>query len=499
MKIFFSTDHKVIGNLYLGLSIFSGILGGFISALFRMQLIAPNMHLLKGQMFNTFITIHAILMVFFMVMPGLIGGFGNWFVPMMIGAKNTAFPRLSALSFWLLIPSLILLLSSLFAGYAGTGWTLYPPLSSSIFHDGLAVDMIILSLCTLGISSIMGAINFVVTVLEMRTIPLLKMPLFVWSILVSSGIIIVAIPVLTVALLMLFMDRNFETAFFNPAGGGDPLLYQHLFWFFGHPEVYIMIMPAFGIISHVISTFSKKPIFGNLGMIAAMVMIGGIGFVVWSHHMFAVGLSTNTLIYFTLATLVIAIPTGIKIFSWLATMWGGSITFQTPMLFAVGFILVFTIGGVTGVVLSSAALDRVLHDTYFVVAHFHYTLSLGALFAAYAGFYYWIGKISGRQYPEYLGKIHFWLTFFSVNITFFPQHFLGLHGMPRRIPDYPDMYSLWNFVSSIGAFAAFFSAIFFLYIIYITLKYGKPCPCDPWEYEQNTLEWKTDINKTKIT
>lgn len=481
-KWLFTTNHKDIGIMYIIFAIFAGIIGVLISVLFRMQLIAPNMQILPGQNFNVAITVHAIIMVFFMIMPGLIGGFGNYFVPLMLRCEDMAFPRLNALSFWLLIPAFLLLcFAVLLDAGAGTGWTIYPPLSSQNFHSGLSVDMLILSLHTVGISSILGAINFCVTILNLRKQKLLQLPLFVWAILVTSSLIIVAIPVLAGALTMLLLDRNFNTAFFNPAGGGDPLLYQHLFWFFGHPEVYIIILPGFGIISHVISTFSRKPIFGNLTMIGSMVIIGVVGFIVWAHHMFAVGLSSNTLIYFTAATMIIAIPTGIKIFSWLATMWGGSISFETPMMFAIGFILMFTIGGVTGVVLSSAAVDRVLHDTYFVVAHFHYTLSLGSVFAIYAGFYYWIEKITGKMYKENLGKIHFWLTFISVNITFFPQHFLGIHGMPRRVSDYPDMFAFWNFVSSVGAILALCSVIFFIYVIVDMLKYGKKADKDSWQ------------------
>lgn len=493
----YSTNHKDIGSMYLAFSIFAGLVGGLFSVLFRLQLAVPGSDFLGGdhQLYNVLITAHALIMVFFMIMPALFGGFGNWFVPIMIGAPDMAFPRLNNISFWLIFVSfLLLLLSSAIDGGAGTGWTMYPPLSNITGHPGSAVDLAIFSLHLAGMSSILGSINIIVTIFNMRApgMSMFKMPLFVWSILITAFLLILALPVLAGAITMLLADRNFGTQFFSPQGGGDPVLFQHLFWFFGHPEVYIIIMPGFGIVSQVISTFSKKPIFGYTGMVCAMAIIGLIGFAVWAHHMFTVGLTYNALLYFTAGTMIIAVPTGIKIFSWIATMWGGSISFKTPMLFSVGFIILFVIGGVTGIVLSNSALDRVLHDTYYVVAHFHYTMSLGALFAAFSGFYYWFGKISGKCYPEWMGKIHFWLTFFSVNLTFFPQHFLGLAGMPRRIPDYPDAFAGWNYISSVGAVLSFIAALFFVFIVLYSLKFGKKCPANPWGEGANTLEWTID-------
>ncbi len=510
---FMSTNHKDIGILYL----FTAAAVGFISVLFtvymRMELMEPGVQYMclegarfiadptsectpNGHLWNVMITYHGILMMFFVVIPALFGGFGNYFMPLMIGAPDMAFPRMNNLSYWMYVAGTSLGVASLLAPGgndqlgSGVGWVLYPPLSTT--EGGFSMDLAIFAVHLSGASSILGAINMITTFLNMRApgMTLFKVPLFPWSIFVTAWLILLSLPVLAGGITMLLTDRNFGTTFFDPSGGGDPILYQHILWFFGHPEVYMIILPGFGIISHVISTFSRKPLFGYLPMVWALIAIGFLGFVVWAHHMYTVGMSLSQQSYFMLATMVIAVPTGVKVFSWIATMWGGSIEFKTPMLWAFGFLFLFTIGGVTGVVLSQAPIDRAFHDTYYVVAHFHYVMSLGAVFCIFAGIYYWIGKMSGRQYPEWAGKLHFWMMFIGANLTFFPQHFLGRQGMPRRYIDYPEVFAYWNKISSYGAFLTFASFLLFIGIVFYTLKWGKRVTENNyWNEYADSLEW----------
>ncbi len=484
-----TTNHKDIGTLYLWFSFVMFMLGGIMALLIRAELFQPGLQFLEPERFNQIVTLHGLIMVFGAIMPAFVG-FANWMIPLQIGASDMAFGRLNNWSFWLLIPASLLLITSLFVpgGAAGVGWTLYPPLSVQM---GIGMDLTIFAVHILGISSILGSINIITTVLNLRApgMTMMKIPMFTWTWLITAFLVIAVMPVFAGAVTMILTDRHFGTSFFSAAGGGDPILYQHVFWFFGHPEVYIVILPGFGIISQVVPAFSRKPLFGYTSMVYATGSIAILGFFVWGHHMFTSGMPVTAQLFYMYATMLIAVPTGVKVFNWIATMWRGQLTFETPMLFALGFIFLFVMGGFSGLVLAMTAVDVQMHSTYYVVAHFHYTMVAGALFSAFAAVYFWLPKWTGHMYDEKLAKLHFWLTMIFFNVTFFVQHFLGLAGMPRRIPDYALQFADFNMISSIGAFGLGLSQLLFLYIVIVCIKGGAPAAAKPWDGAEG-LEWE---------
>ncbi len=484
-----ATNHKDIGTLYLFFSFTMLMEGGVLALLLRAELFQPGLQIVNPELFNQFTTMHGLIMVFGAIMPAFVG-FANWQVPLMIGAPDMAFARMNNFSFWLLPPAAILLTLSFFVpgGATAAGWTLYAPLSVQM---GPGMDLAIFAVHIMGASSIMGSINIIVTILNMRApgLTLMKMPMFVWTWLITAYLLIAVMPVLAGAITMVLTDRHFGTSFFNAAGGGDPVMYQHIFWFFGHPEVYIMILPAFGIVSQVIPAFARKPLFGYASMVYATSSIAILSFIVWAHHMFTTGMPVTGQLFFMYATMLIAVPTGVKVFNWIATMWKGSMTFETPMLFAIGFLFVFTFGGFTGLILAISPIDIQLQDTYYVVAHFHYVLVAGSLFAIFAGFYYWAPKWTGHMYNETRGKIHFWSSLISFNVTFFPMHFLGLAGMPRRYADYPMQFTDFHQIATVGAFWFGLSQVYFLVAVVLPCIKGGPKAADnPWEGAEG-LEW----------
>jgi cytochrome c oxidase subunit I len=482
-----STNHKDIGTLYMWFSFIMFISGGVMAMTIRLELFQPGLQFVEPEFFNQMTTLHGLVMIG-AIMPAFVG-FANWMIPLQIGAPDMAFARMNNLSFMLLPPAAVLLIGSLFVpgGAAAGGWTMYPPLS---IQAGIGMDMMIFAVHIMGASSIMGSINIITTILNMRApgMTMMKMPMFCWTWLITAFLLIASMPVLAGAITMLLTDRHFGTSFFNAAGGGDPVMFQHIFWFFGHPEVYIIALPAFGVISQVIPAFSRKKLFGYHSMVYATASIALLSFIVWAHHMYTTGIPAAGQLYFMYATMLIAVPTGVKVFNWLATMWRGSITLETPMLFALGFLFLFTLGGMTGLVLSLTPVDIHLHDTYYVVAHFHYVMVAGALFSAFAGVYYWLPKWTGHMYDERIGKIHFWTSLIFFNITFFPQHFLGLAGMPRRIPDYNMQFAEFNMMSSIGAFGFGLSQFIFLWAVLKCIRGGEKAPAKPWDGAEG-LEW----------